>query len=63
MWKHIVDRGRPQMTHGACALHAGNLGYQTLKICNGYSLSHAAMFAGMCLNVTYTYTACLVLTL
>jgi len=30
MWVNIVERGRPQMTIGACALHAGCLVINTI---------------------------------
>jgi len=39
MWKNIVELCRPQMTIGACTLHAGYIRLQihTLRICNSYS--------------------------
>jgi hypothetical protein len=37
MWKNSVERTRPQMKKGACALHAGKLG---LRLCNTFPLQH-----------------------
>jgi len=62
MWKNIVERGRPQMANGACALHAGYLRLQihTLRLCKTHCFSTAAVFARTHLSVTLhvQYIAC-----
>jgi hypothetical protein len=47
MWKNIVERGRPQVTYGACPLHAVYLTLQilTLGLCKGHCFSTATMVA------------------
>ena len=54
MWKNIVERGRPQIQYGACALHAGYLRLQihTLRLCNTHGFSTATMVARTRLDVT-----------
>ena len=60
MWKNIAERGRPQMTIGACAMHAGYLRLQihTLRLCNTHSFSTATMVTRTRLNVRL-YVHCL----
>jgi hypothetical protein len=47
MWKNIVERSRPQLQYGACALHAGYVRLQihTLRLCNTHCFSTATMVA------------------
>jgi len=48
VWKNIEQPDRPL---GACALRAGYLKLQTLKICNAYYFSIAKMITRTRLNV------------
>jgi hypothetical protein len=54
MWKNILEVGRPRMTMGTCALHAGYLSLQihTHSLCNTYCFSTVTIFTRTHLIVT-----------
>jgi hypothetical protein len=59
--KNIVERGRSQMTKGACALHTGHLKLQThteYVILNAFPLQQCLHERPSMLR--YTYMACVV---